>query len=229
MRLHYLQHVWFEDLGVIRDWAEGNKFKVTRTALYENQQLPEVEDFDCLVIMGGPMGVYQEGKYAWLHKEKEFIKKSIAADKKVLGICLGAQLIADVLGAKVYPNRNKEIGWFPINLTQEQQNIFDKFPKELIVFHWHGDTFDLPKNSLHLAESQICKNQAFSYNDNRVLALQFHLELKEEGINRLVEQCQEELVTASFIQTRQQIQDKISYLSGCNEIAFKLLNTFFIP
>src|SRR5690606_32591469 len=113
----------------------------------------------------------------WMKEEKKLIEKAILKGKRVIGICLGAQLIADVLGARVFPNKEKEIGWFPIELTEEGQKspFFAGFNKTETVFHWHGDTFEIPKGAEHIASSKVCENQAFLF-DHKVLGLQFHLE-----------------------------------------------------
>lgn len=145
MNIHYLQHVPFEDLGMIADWIDENGYHSRVSRLYQGEALPNVNDIDWLIVMGGPMGVYDEDQYPWLVDEKRCIERAIAKGRVVLGICLGAQLIANVLGARVYPHTRKEIGWFPITLTREgaQSPLFTELPSPFEVFHWHGDTFDL--------------------------------------------------------------------------------------
>lgn len=202
MKIHYLQHVPFENSGNIENWAIKNGFILSCTKLYEENSFPETEDFDFLIILGGPMNIYEEDKYLWLKKEKEFIKKAIESNKKVLGICLGAQLIADVLGAKVYKNPHKEIGWYPVKFSKDAQNIylFNNLPEELSVIHWHGDTFNIPKESISIGSSEACKNQGFIYK-NKVIGLQFHLETSVESLNNLIENCKDEIIKDKFIQT----------------------------
>jgi len=177
MKIHCLLHVDFETPGYIVDWAEWNDFEVSYTHIYNNDPFPELDDFDMLVVMGGPMGVYEYEKYSWLKDEQDFIKKAIDADKYVLGICLGSQLIAAALGAKVYPSGKQEIGWFKIDLTEEGNQRWGSFDPEnrWVVLHWHGDTFDLPEGAKLLASSEATKHQAYAIGD-KVLALQFHLE-----------------------------------------------------
>ncbi len=201
MKLHYLQHVPFEGLGSIEDWAKAKGHALSATRFYNNEPLPNVEDIDWLVVMGGPMNIYEESKYPWLAQEKRFIEQAIANEKIVLGICLGSQLIADVLGAKVFPNPDKEIGWFPIELTSEAQSspTFNVLPQQFTVFHWHGDTFELPSGAIRMAKSEGCENQAFIYGE-RVIGLQFHLESTKESIQKLVENCADELVEGRYIQ-----------------------------
>lgn len=228
MKIHVLQHVNFEDIGVISSWAENNNSPVTYTRLYEKEKFPDLDNFDSLIILGGPMGVYQEEKFPWLKNEKKFILNSIKAGKKVLGICLGSQLIAEVLDAKVYSNTEKEIGWFPITLSENAQglSLFKNQNKNLEVFHWHGDTFTLPAGTLHLASSSICTNQAFLYQNN-VLALQFHFEATKESIIKMLENEDSELEEkGSYIQNKKAILEGLSNCKNSNKILFDLLNKF---
>ncbi len=117
MRLHSLEHVPFEDLAEIGVWAENKGYNLSRTRFYVNDQLPALSEIDWLVVMGGPMNIYEEDRYPWLTREKAFIADAISQRKLVLGICLGAQLIADVLGGPVSQNQFKEIGWLPVRLS----------------------------------------------------------------------------------------------------------------
>ena len=224
MKIHYLQHVIFEDLANIKTWAKDNGHSVSRTKLYLNETLPGMDDFDWLIVMGGPMNIYQDIEYPWLVKEKQFIDEAIKSGKIVLGICLGAQLIADVLGGKVRKNDYKEIGWFPVAKTvEENKTIFSKsLPEEFIAFHWHGDTFDLPPGAIRIAESQCCKNQAFEYN-GKVLGLQFHLESSEISIKRLIENCRDELTEGRYIHSEIEILLNAGYLKEIKQNMNKLL------
>lgn len=202
MRIHYLQHVPFEGLGSIERWAHENHHPVSLTRFFQGEPLPKIDNIDCLIIMGGPMGVHDEGLYPWLVEEKRFIGEAVESGKAVIGICLGAQLIADVLGACVFRNSHKEIGWFPIEMTRESLTtpIFSGFPQQFEAFHWHGDTFDLPAGAIRIARSAACDNQGFMYGE-RVIALQFHLETTTAGAELLIKQCASEIVDAPFIQT----------------------------
>ncbi len=182
MRIHFLLHHPVETPGCISEWALSSHCTMTETRLYQASPLPKVSAFDWLVVMGGPMGACDDAKYPWLIKEKQLIERAIEKGKTVLGICLGAQLIANVLGAAVRPNKEKEIGWFPIELTDAGRSspLMWFLPGRLNVFHWHGDTFELPSGAVHLASSEACRNQAFTYNE-RVIALQFHMEITSSG------------------------------------------------
>jgi GMP synthase-like glutamine amidotransferase len=200
MRAHYLQHVAFEGLGSIATWLSLNQYQVTSTKLFESADFPSAGDIDLLIIMGGPMSVNDEKDLPWLIKEKQFVSAVIDAGKPVLGICLGAQMIANVMGAKIYPNNQKEIGWFPIkSVAGNNKNLF-QFPDSAIVFHWHGETFDLPKNAHLLASSQACVNQAFQLGDN-IIGLQFHLETTPESLNQIAIHCANELIASEFVQS----------------------------
>jgi GMP synthase-like glutamine amidotransferase len=178
MRIHFLQHHPLVLPGCISEWALSSYCTMAVTRMYQSEPLPRVSEFDWLVVMGGLMGAYEDAKYPWLVKEKQLIKRAIEKGKTVIGICLGAQLIANVLGAHVYPNKEKEIGWFPIELTDEGRSspVTWFLPKRLTVLHWHGDAFDLPQGAVHLAWSEACRNQAFVYGE-RVIGLQFHMEI----------------------------------------------------
>jgi GMP synthase (glutamine-hydrolysing) len=206
MRIHYFQHVPFEGLGSIGQWIRARRYHLTATKLYQNEQMPDMESVDWFIIMGGPMGVHDEDRLPWLKSEKRLIEKAMSTGKAVLGICLGAQLIADVLGARVYPNRSKEIGWFPMELTEAGQRspLFGFLPERLEVFHWHGDTFDLPAGAVHMARSEACTHQAFVYNE-RVIGLQFHLESTPKGVEALIQNCSGELANSSYIQAPSQL------------------------
>ena len=204
MKAHYFKHVPFEDLGSIRLWLTKTGYITTCTPFFESVQLPAPEEIDLLIVMGGPMSVNDEKRYLWLVPEKQFIRQMIMSGKPVLGICLGAQLIASAMGAKVYPNRVKEIGWFPIyGVSSDDKSIF-RFPKSVQAFHWHGETFDLPTGAAHIAKNDGCENQAFQLGQS-VIGLQFHLETTPQSAKDLIEHCRNELVPAARIQPETEI------------------------
>lgn len=229
MKIQYIQHVPFEDIAYVGNWADKNGVHLGRTRLYEDDPYPFLSDFDVLIVIGGPMGVYDEQEHPWLKTEKAYIRKAIHDKKIVVGICLGAQLIAAALGAKVYQNSFKEIGWFPVYKTPQAQNtsLGEILPERFMAFHWHGDTFDIPKGAVHLAESKACKNQAFVYL-NRVIALQFHLESTQSSIESLIQNCKNELVSAPFIQTTDQIRKGYHQIESLNTIMDRLMNRFIL-
>ena len=203
MRIHSLEHAPFEGPGRIAAWAAERGHTLSRTALYDGEVPPTLDAFDLLVIMGGPMSVHEHRTHPWLPMEKHFLKTALAARKPVLGICLGAQLLADVLGGKVFQNPVKEIGWFPVRML-DRRAPFSAFPEMLTVMHWHGDTFTIPEGARRVAESDGCANQAFVFGD-RVVGLQFHIELEKVGIEDLAAASQDEAGTAPFIQSREEL------------------------
>ncbi|WP_038247536.1 type 1 glutamine amidotransferase [Ghiorsea bivora] len=234
MRVHYIQHVAFEGLGAIQPYlqAQGHDLSVTR--LYAGEHLPSVDTFDWLIAMGGPMGIYDYDEYSWLQTEKVFIKQAIDAGKTVLGVCLGAQLIADVMGGSgdkraVYASKRKEIGWFDIQCSPElQETVLDGvFPQTFEAFHWHGDTFDVPAGVKALGASEACANQGFIY-DNRVLGLQFHLETTPESAAALIENCGDELDASlskqnSYVQLAKEMLADQQRFSRLNQSMVKVL------
>jgi len=227
MRIHYFQHVHYEGLGNIEDWIRANNYSLSATRFYAAEPLPKIDEVDWLIIMGGPMGAYEDKKYPWLTAEKKFIEASIKAGKKVLGICLGAQLIASVLGEKVYPHIHKEIGWFPLVLTAEgiASEVLKGFPAELPAFHWHGDTFSFPRGAEHLAETAACRNQAFAYG-SKVIGLQFHLDVTRMMVEQLIENGALELVNAPHIQTPEQMLRPDDEFKNIQKYMYKLLDNF---
>jgi GMP synthase (glutamine-hydrolysing) len=229
MNMHFLQHVSFEDIGHIKNWADRRSITVSKTELYSDDQFPFIDDFDILVVMGGPMGVYDHQRYPWLTSEKIFIEKVISANKPVLGICLGAQLIAEIAGGKVYPNKYKEIGWFDLHRTElsHNSNLFKSIPDSFSAFHWHGDTFDLPAGAIHLAKNSVCQNQAFQLSD-KVLGLQFHLESTPASIEALIENSSNELVQGKYIQTVEQMQHLVNNSVSSNILMDTLMDNLLV-
>ena len=202
LRIHYLQHVPFEGPGFIESWALVRGHRLTATRLYAGHRLPATEEFDWLFILGGPMNVYEESRYPWLAREKRFIGEALREGKVLIGICLGAQLLACVLGAKVTRNACVEIGWYPVQKASQasQSSLSGFLPDSFPAFHWHGDTFEIPRGAVHLARSEACENQAFAF-DERVVAFQFHLESTRESVENLIHSCPEDLAEGPFIQS----------------------------
>ena len=227
MRIHYLQHVPFEGLGSIAAWAANRGDSITLSRLYQGDALPALDTFDLLIIMGGPMSVNDDGEFPFLMKEKQFIAAAIQAEKRVLGICLGSQLIAAALGQHVYRNAQKEIGWFPIELTDTGRNsrFLAHVPSGSEVFHWHGETFDLPDGAEWLAQSEACRHQAFSYHDH-VVGLQFHFETTPESAMQLITHCGDELVAAPFIQPAEAMMARPERFVAINRLMSGLLDEF---
>ncbi len=209
MRAHYLQHVPFEGLGSIEPWLRARGFSVTATRFFEDPALPDPRGIDLLVVMGGPMSVNDDASLPWLVDEKRFVRAAIDANIPVLGICLGAQLIASAMGARVQPGREKEIGWFPVQAVHaahapglarpdDVAEVF-RFPPTVEVFHWHGETFDLPTHAVRLARSEACEHQAFQLGRS-VIGLQFHLETTPVSAREIVAHCRDELRPGPTVQ-----------------------------
>ncbi|MBU1076908.1 MAG: type 1 glutamine amidotransferase [Spirochaetes bacterium] len=225
-KLHYFQHVPFEGLGVIEEWAKERLWDITVTPFFKDRKIPPLNKIDLLIIMGGPMSTNEENKYPWLVQEKKVIEQAIKRGVPVIGICLGAQIIADVLGARIYRNRYKEIGWFPVNKTEpgKQDLLFKDSPDKLTVFHWHGDTFDIPEKAIHCMSSEGCLNQAFNYK-NRILGFQYHLETTESSMNTLISNCKDEIIKEKYIQTENKMVQGIKNFGQQNhKVLFNILS-----
>lgn len=226
MRWHCLQHVPFERPSHLATWAATRGHTLAVTNLWdEHSLLPEATEYDGLFILGGPMNVYEDSIYPWLAKEKRFIAEAVASGKPILGICLGAQLLSVVLGGEVTRAAEKEIGWFPIQLSTAGQAspLFHAFASPLMAFHWHGDRFLIPPGATHIATSDACAEQAFVYND-RVVGLQFHLEVDAISIAALIENCRDELVDGRCIQEASAMLNCDQWLATAHEQLFKLLD-----
>ena len=225
MKIHYLQHAAFEGLGSIEDWIRDRSHEYSWSRMYMNEGLPEISAIDYLIIMGGPMSVDETDQYPWLINEKEYIKTAIDNNLPVLGICLGAQLVAAALNARVRKNPHREIGWYPVSRATELAGhpLARVFPEQLEVFHWHGDTFELPETALRIAGSGACSNQGFICRD-RVIALQFHLESTADSVKQLIDNCGDELTDAPYIQTAELMLSDDSRFRRINDLMFKILD-----
>ena len=227
MKVHYLQHVHYEGLGYIQTWLKEQQHTLSGTHFFEkNYQLPPVTSIDALIVLGGPMGVYDEDQHTWLQQEKDFISACIQSGKKVLGICLGAQLIASCLGTKVTKAIHKEIGWFPVFPTEEcksKQWFYELFKNSPTVFHWHGDQFQIPISGLNLLNSKANTNQALYYNDH-IIGLQFHLEIDDKCIEEFLKNGIDELQIQTYIQSINKIENTKAYFASCNFIMSEILN-----
>lgn len=219
-KVHYFQHVAFETPQNIYGYFQHNDYAPSFTKFYkDNYQLPRLEEVDILVVMGGPMGVYDTDIYPWLATELAFISDCIESGIKVIGICLGSQFIAKAMGAEVYAGTQKEIGWYPISVT------YKDISKDVTVFHWHGDTFHLPKGVQRIASSECTTNQGF-YNDH-VLALQFHVEMTQAGVETIVSECGSELeVDEQYVSSAKEILAEKSYFATNEKLLIELLDDF---
>lgn len=223
MKILCLKHIAFEGPGALALWAQALGHELVVESVFQNKPLPSPETFDALFIMGGPMNVDEDAIYPWLTKEKTYIRGAIAAGKYVIGVCLGAQLIARALGANVSQGANKEIGWFPIQRTSDCPESL-ALPDELRVLHWHGDTFDIPTGAKQIALSEACPNQGFLYRD-RVLALQCHLEMTPQSLALLITACSNELVDAPYIQDAEtMLAEPESTYAHMQDVLFQMLD-----
>jgi len=207
MKIHYLQHVPFESVSMIADWAQSRGHTLNGTKLYQSShRFPEVTDFDMLIVMGGPMSVHDEASHPWLVEERALIQAAMNANKYVFGICLGAQQIAKTLDAQVYPNTHKEIGWYPVTFTEQALNLslLSGLNTTMTVLHWHGEQFDIPPGAVLIASSTACANQGFVYGE-QVLGLQFHLEMNESAVHAITQACGHELVQNTYVQTQTEV------------------------
>jgi GMP synthase-like glutamine amidotransferase len=188
-----VKHVEIEGPGTIEDCLKEERIPYQILNLESGIHLPKLDDFSTIIILGGPMNVYEEDRYPFLREEDLFIKEAIQRGKAVLGICLGAQLLAKALGAKVTKAPVKEIGWYDVTLTKAGSDdpLFSRFPKTFPVFQWHEDTFDIPAAGKLIASSNPIPHQAFRYGEN-AYGLQFHLEVTEQMIRDWMKAYEEE-------------------------------------
>ena len=193
VRLHAITHVPFEGPALIADWAR-ERGRACSESLALTEEFPDLGSIGLLVVMGGPMSADDHVASPWLGVEKRYIARAVEAGIPVLGVCLGAQILAEVAGGRVRRNRETEIGWYPVHHTRTTRAdpVFAAFPDGLIVGHWHGDTFDLPSGAEPALSSGACANQAFSLADGQLVGVQFHLEWSPEALDALINASVEE-------------------------------------
>lgn len=226
MKIHCIRHEPFEGLACILNWIEEHNHKLTFTHIHLGQSFPAEIDFDLLIVMGGTASLYDHKNSGWLKAQKNFIKRTLSADKKVIGICLGAQILAMVLGAEVYKNKQKEIGWYTTYFNDAAREALPFLPEKLESFHWHGDTFDIPDGATRIASSDVTPNQGFIYK-NQILALQFHLELTEESLQKITRALKSELSKKqSTVQDSEQIMGRKELIASNNLLMYSILDFF---
>jgi len=224
-----LQHIGCEDLGTIEQAMIHRGISYRYVRLFDGDPLPEdIKNYSGLIILGGPMNVYEEDVYPYLKGEDILIKEAIKRRIPVLGICLGGQLIAKATGAKVNKGTKKEIGWYDLLLTPggKADKVFKNSPERLTVFQWHGDTFDIPSDATLLAGSVLFPNQAFRIGDN-IYGLQFHLEVTQKMISRWINEYKDELSSLDYIDPEKIIKDTDKYIKTLSQHAELFYNRFF--
>ena len=224
MKVIAIQHVSHEPMGYIEDILKEKGIEYEYIHVYEGEN-PELRDATHIVIMGGPMGVYEEDRYPFLAKEKEMIRQAFKRNIPILGICLGAQLIANSLGKRVYPYK-KELGWFKVRKF-EDDSVTKDLPEILTVFQWHGDTFDLPDGAKLLYAGDLVRNQAFRIGN--AIGLQFHLEVTPEIVRDWVERegsLSDEDRKRIIAETDEHIDE---LLKNCRKLVDAFLNLDFNP
>lgn len=227
MRVHVFQHVPFEPEAHIGAWAISRGHSITRTAFFNSDPIPSVESYDFLVVMGGPMNVYEDSLYPWLAAEKAAIGRAVESGRLVLGVCLGAQLLSVVLGGQVTSNPEKEVGIFPVNIKEDALKLpcFKNFPAEMDVLHWHGDTFSLPEGAVSIASSRACANQGFLYK-NRAAAFQFHIEATPESVEAILASTGGRKGQGAWVQGPDVLRSRLAELSVMNRLLESFLDAF---
>jgi len=231
MKVQVLQHVPFEDLGCIATWLAKHNAQTDYIRFYQGQTPPAEDLPDLVIALGGPMSVNDEAEHPWLEDEKRHVRALLSAQVPLLGICLGAQLVASATGQRVYPGPEREIGWFPIYATGniDTADTFS-FPATLDAFHWHGETFDLPPGAQHIARSAVCENQAFQLG-RRCIGVQFHLETTRQSMLSMLEHCAEDLQTTNRYVQRKDIIEAADdgYYAAVNRVMDQLLDYLVAP
>lgn len=225
LQVRFLQHVPFEGPANVGRWLEEQGHNIETTHWYRDQEPPEDHAPDLLVILGGPMNIYQEDCYPWLAAEKRYLHCMIQQGAGALGICLGAQLLADVLGGSVVSNGEAEIGWYPVHRCGSipPESPLCVLDDSLMAFHWHGDRFHPPPGSSLAYASDACDAQAFSVGD-RIVALQFHLDYSAASIEKMLIHCSEELDDSRWVQSAGRIRAGQSRLAEVYQSLDKLLS-----
>jgi len=225
MRVSILQHVAFEGPAQIGQWLDQRNLLARVHHLYAGDALPVLDDFDLLVVMGGPMSVHDEAEHPWLVAEKRLLRAALDAGKRVLGICLGGQLLAEALGGEVRVADTAEIGWHPIEQHTEasQSPLGRMLPQRLMAMHWHGETFSLPAGAIPLYHSAACALQGFVWNE-RAVALQCHLESSPTSIEQLLAACPHDLQRPGAEQDAATIQAGSAHCASLGASLFRLLD-----
>lgn len=226
MRIHYFQHMAAEGPGLVAEWATQRGHTLSSTQWYDpSPTLPNLAEADLLVVLGGAMGVHDEAEFPWLQAEKQLLQAALAAGTPVLGICLGSQLLAQLLGADVGRNAAPEVGFFPVNFSAaaRQHPLFQHAPAALPVLHWHYDAFTLPPGAMAVAASAATSCQAYVF-DDRVVGVQFHPEAGPELLNALIEAEGADLTAGPYVQLPPELRAQATVLRQGPDFLFPLLD-----
>lgn len=227
MRVHVIMHVPFEGPALIAEWAAA-RGHILAGSLALEEEYPPISEVDLLVVMGGPMAADDDSRNPWLVAERSFVSEALGSETMVLGVCLGFQIVAEVAGGAVLRNECREIGWYPVSLTEAGRDdpVFSAFPDGLVVGHWHGDTVMLPNGTRPALSSDACVNQAFSLDRGRIVGLQFHLEWTSEALETLIDACADELaVGGDYVSSGTVLAEEAPlHVSACAEALYALLD-----
>ena len=227
--LYCIQHVPYEHPGLILDWAKSRELKTQTVLLSENAPLPTLTPDDLLLVMGGPMGAFDDARHPWMGPEKQLLAEAIDRSIPTMGICLGAQLIAAVLEAGVTSNVFTEIGFYPVTMTKTaaKNPLFSDVPRIFTPFHWHSDTFFIPKGAIRIAGNDACMNQGF-VGPNKILGLQFHLEASPSLIREWGSKLPPK-ADPPYVQNREDISTAASRHAALNRTILEtILDRFFL-
>lgn len=194
LRVHYFQHIAGEGFGSCYDYLKAHQAKITATEFFalpvdlplELEALPDIDEVDLLIIMGGTMSVNDEANYPWLKLEKRWLRRYLSAGKPAIGLCLGGQLIANALGASVSRNQHQELGWMDVGRVSHIPENYFQIPEKINIMQWHSETFEIPRGGVRLAQNNVCQNQMYQIGRN-VLGFQFHPEMTPHALQLLIE------------------------------------------
>ena len=194
LRVHYFQHIAGEGFGSCYDYLKAHQAKITATEFFalpvdlplELEALPDIDEVDLLIIMGGTMSVNDEANYPWLKLEKRWLRRYLSAGKPAIGLCLGGQLIANALGASVSRNQHQELGWMDVGRVSHVPENYFQIPEKINIMQWHSETFEIPRGGVRLAQNNVCQNQMYQIGRN-ILGFQFHPEMTPHALQLLIE------------------------------------------
>ncbi|MBW2323527.1 MAG: type 1 glutamine amidotransferase [Deltaproteobacteria bacterium] len=219
----YLSH---EQRHNIITWAEEKGHSTAFTHFLKGDELPALDDFDFLIVMGGFQSAWEEETYPWLIEEKKLIATALEQDKIVLGICFGAQVLAEVLGGKAFPNKNQEIGWHEVSLNPEGKEsfLFRNVPEKFLTFHWHGDHFSLPPDCSTLAFSEASSNQAFVSHRYQAVGLQFHPEMTLDSVRQAAEKFGDKWGEGPYVKGNEMVLNQTNQIAETHWLMTALLD-----